>query len=61
MQGRAYYSSPVGDLIIESENDKIITVGFLERRRKKRCLQKPRISVSPNWKNIFIRVVNSLM
>lgn len=34
MQGRAYYSSPVGDLIIESENDKIITVGFLREDKK---------------------------
>lgn len=29
MLGRAYISSPVGDLVIESENDKIVTVGFL--------------------------------
>jgi methylated-DNA-[protein]-cysteine S-methyltransferase len=29
MLGRVYISSPVGDLIIESENDKIITLGFL--------------------------------
>jgi methylated-DNA-[protein]-cysteine S-methyltransferase len=28
--GRAYYSSPVGDLLIESENEKIITVNFLK-------------------------------
>ncbi|MFD1000588.1 methylated-DNA--[protein]-cysteine S-methyltransferase [Ohtaekwangia kribbensis] len=34
MQGRAYYSSPVGDLLIESENDKIITVGFLRDSKK---------------------------
>ena len=31
MFGRAYIPSPVGDLIIESENDKIITLGFLRR------------------------------
>lgn len=30
MYGRAYYSSPVGDLVIESENEKIITLGFLK-------------------------------
>jgi methylated-DNA-[protein]-cysteine S-methyltransferase len=30
MQCRAYYSSPVGELIIESDNDKIITLGFLK-------------------------------
>ena len=30
MEGRAYYASPVGDLILESENDKIITLGFLK-------------------------------
>lgn len=29
MLGRAYISSPVGDLIIESEHNKIITLGFL--------------------------------
>lgn len=34
MQGRAYYSSPVGDLVIESDNDKIITVGFLRDNKK---------------------------
>ncbi|MEP6738655.1 MAG: methylated-DNA--[protein]-cysteine S-methyltransferase [Chryseolinea sp.] len=28
MSGRQYYESPVGDLIIESENEKIITVNF---------------------------------
>jgi methylated-DNA-[protein]-cysteine S-methyltransferase len=28
MTGRQYYQSPVGDLIIESENEKIITVNF---------------------------------
>ena len=30
MKGVAYYSSPVGDLLIESENEKIITVNFLK-------------------------------
>jgi len=30
MQGRSYFSSPVGELIIESENEKIITLGFLK-------------------------------
>src|SRR5258706_15173894 len=30
MQGRSYYSSPVGELLIESENEKIITLGFLK-------------------------------
>ena len=34
MQGRAYYSSPVGDLLVESEHDKIITVGFLRDSKK---------------------------
>ncbi len=29
MKGIAYYSSPVGELLIESENEKIITLGFL--------------------------------
>jgi methylated-DNA-[protein]-cysteine S-methyltransferase len=29
MQGRAYISSPVGELILESEDEKIITLGFL--------------------------------
>ena len=28
MDGRAYYKSPVGDLLIESENGKIITINF---------------------------------
>jgi len=30
MQGRSYYTSPVGELLIESENDKITTLGFLK-------------------------------
>jgi methylated-DNA-[protein]-cysteine S-methyltransferase len=30
MQGRVYYSSPVGDLILESDNEKIITLGFVK-------------------------------
>lgn len=29
MQGRAYYSSPVGEIVIESTDDKINVVGFL--------------------------------
>jgi methylated-DNA-[protein]-cysteine S-methyltransferase len=29
MRGLGYYSSPVGELLIESDNDKIITVNFL--------------------------------
>jgi O-6-methylguanine DNA methyltransferase len=38
MRGRAYLSSPVGDLIIESENDKIITLGFLKGVREEELL-----------------------
>lgn len=34
MKGLAYYNSPVGDLIIESEEDKIITVNFLKDARQ---------------------------
>jgi methylated-DNA-[protein]-cysteine S-methyltransferase len=30
MTGRSYYASPVGDLLIESKDDKIITVNFLK-------------------------------
>ncbi len=30
MKGVAYYLSPVGELLIESENEKIITLGFLK-------------------------------
>jgi methylated-DNA-[protein]-cysteine S-methyltransferase len=30
MKGLAYYYSPVGELIVESEEDKIITVNFLK-------------------------------
>ena len=33
MTGRAYYESPVGPLLIESENDKITVVGFLRSER----------------------------
>ncbi|SKC39320.1 methylated-DNA--[protein]-cysteine S-methyltransferase [Ohtaekwangia koreensis] len=34
MKGIGYYSSPVGDFIIESENDKIITMNFLKNSRE---------------------------
>jgi methylated-DNA-[protein]-cysteine S-methyltransferase len=34
MKGSAYYSSPVGDLLIESEGDAIITVNFLKDSKK---------------------------
>jgi len=33
MTGRGYYSSPVGDLIIESEGDRITTIGFLNTEK----------------------------
>ena len=34
MKGLAYYNSPVGELIIESEGDKIITVNFLKDSKR---------------------------
>jgi methylated-DNA-[protein]-cysteine S-methyltransferase len=34
MKGLAYYTSPVGDLIVESEEDKITTVNFLKDTRQ---------------------------
>jgi methylated-DNA-[protein]-cysteine S-methyltransferase len=34
MNGRGYYMSPVGDLLIESENNRITTVHFLTADRK---------------------------
>jgi methylated-DNA-[protein]-cysteine S-methyltransferase len=34
MNGLAYYASPVGDLLIESENGKICTVNFLKDSRR---------------------------
>ena len=33
MKGLAYYTSPVGDLVIESDDDKIITPEFSERHK----------------------------
>lgn len=30
MKGLAYYTSPIGELLIESEDDKIVTVNFLK-------------------------------
>jgi methylated-DNA-[protein]-cysteine S-methyltransferase len=33
MTGRAYYRSPVGDLLLESEDDKITTVNFAKTAR----------------------------
>jgi methylated-DNA-[protein]-cysteine S-methyltransferase len=34
MTGRAYHRSPVGDLLIESEDNKIVTVNFLKASRQ---------------------------
>jgi methylated-DNA-[protein]-cysteine S-methyltransferase len=34
MNGRAYYSSPVGELLIESKEDKITVVNFLKAARQ---------------------------
>jgi methylated-DNA-[protein]-cysteine S-methyltransferase len=34
MNGLAYYTSPVGDLLIESEEEKITTVNFLKTSRQ---------------------------
>ncbi len=34
MKGIAYYTSPVGELLIESEHEKIITVNFLKDSRQ---------------------------
>lgn len=34
MNGLAYYASPVGDLLIESENGKICTVNFIKNSRR---------------------------
>jgi methylated-DNA-[protein]-cysteine S-methyltransferase len=34
MKGLAYYNSPVGELIVESEEDKIITANFLKDSKR---------------------------
>ncbi|PZR35328.1 MAG: cysteine methyltransferase [Azospira oryzae] len=34
MKGIAYYSSPVGDLLIESEEERIVTLNFLKDTRQ---------------------------
>jgi methylated-DNA-[protein]-cysteine S-methyltransferase len=34
MQGRAYYSSPVGNLVIESKDEKITVLGFLRSEER---------------------------
>jgi methylated-DNA-[protein]-cysteine S-methyltransferase len=34
MKGLAYYVSPVGELVLESEDDKIITVNFLKDSKR---------------------------
>jgi len=34
MKGLAYYTSPVGELLIESDQDKIITVNFLKDSKR---------------------------
>jgi len=41
MRGLAYYSSPVGELIIESENEKIITLGFLKDSKLEKTSSSP--------------------
>ena len=38
MEGRAYYRSPVGDLLIESVEDKITTVNFLKTSKLEETL-----------------------
>jgi methylated-DNA-[protein]-cysteine S-methyltransferase len=38
MNGRAYYSSPVGDLVIESKGEKITVVNFLKTSRQEEHL-----------------------
>ena len=38
MTGRAYYTSPVGELLIESEDDKIISVNFLKEKREEESM-----------------------
>src|SRR5687767_1112929 len=38
MFGRTYYSSPVGDLLIESEDNKITTVNFLKTNKLEEIL-----------------------
>jgi methylated-DNA-[protein]-cysteine S-methyltransferase len=38
MNGRAYYSSPLGDLIIESKGEKITVVNFLKTSRQEEHL-----------------------
>jgi methylated-DNA-[protein]-cysteine S-methyltransferase len=38
MTGIAYYTSPVGDLAIESKEDKIVSTGFLRKSRQKEIL-----------------------
>lgn len=37
MKGRAYYTSPVGELLIESEDGKITTVNFLKDSKQEEC------------------------
>ncbi|MBS1506138.1 MAG: methylated-DNA--[protein]-cysteine S-methyltransferase [Bacteroidetes bacterium] len=34
MKGRCYFSSPVGELVIESDDEKIITLGFLKENKQ---------------------------
>jgi methylated-DNA-[protein]-cysteine S-methyltransferase len=41
MKGLAYYSSPVGDLLIESIDDKIVTVNFLKDTRQPETTHTP--------------------
>jgi methylated-DNA-[protein]-cysteine S-methyltransferase len=38
MNGRAYYASPVGNLLIESYLDKIITVNFLKAEKQEESI-----------------------
>lgn len=38
MTGRAYYSSPVGNLVIESKNEKITVVNFLKSEPRQEAL-----------------------
>jgi methylated-DNA-[protein]-cysteine S-methyltransferase len=44
MIGRAYYSSPVGELLIESEDDQIVTVNFLKTSKAGNGVSTPVIA-----------------
>jgi methylated-DNA-[protein]-cysteine S-methyltransferase len=61
MKGRAYYTSPVGELLIESEEGKITTVNFLKDSKQEESYRPIIEQCILELDEYFIKDANSLM